>query len=128
MKEIEKMTPEEITRAIQDEMPAICYRDIYRPYIMKRLKENKAYAEVRNMYNECAKGLRDILKIIDEQPETAAQFSNKAAVFIKIMEYMRIIADFECAELIDIIRTEEKTGDYLLDRQMKAAQQARTAK
>ena len=39
-----------------------------------------------------------------------------------------MIADFECAELIDIIRTEEKTGDYLLDRQMKAAQQARAEK
>lgn len=128
MKSMEEMTSEEIEKVIKDETPALCYKGIYRPYITERLKNNNSYNEVHKLYSELAKELRNVLKIIDKQPETAVNFGNKADVFIRIMELMRMIADFECAELIDIIRTEEKTGDYLLDRQMKAAQQARTEK
>ena len=127
MKKLEDMTHEEITKAIQDEVPALCYKGIYRPYITERLKKNDSYNEIHKLYHELATGLRDVLKVIDKQPETAAQFADKAAVFTRVMELMRMIADFECAELIDIVRTEEKTGNYLLDRQMKAAQKARAA-
>lgn len=120
MKELTEMTPEEIKKAIQDETPSLIYQGLYRPYITEKLKSNNSYCEIREAYTELAKEFRKILKIIDKQPETAGMFSEKAEAFTKIMEFMRMLADFECAELIGIIREEEKTGDYLLSRQTGA--------
>ena len=37
-KPIEEMSDAEISKAIKDDIPFICYRDIYRPVISERLK------------------------------------------------------------------------------------------
>lgn len=73
-KPIEEMSDAEISKAIKDEIPFICYRDIYRPVISERLKQNQSYCRVKQLYTEAAKGLREVLGILDEQPETADQF------------------------------------------------------
>ena len=118
-KPIEEMSDAEISKAIKDETPFICYRDIYRPVISERLKQNESYCRVKQLYTEAAKGLREVLGILDEQPETADQFPNKKEVFNRIMELMRMLSDFECAELITLIREEYATGEFTLDRLMK---------
>lgn len=110
---------EAISKAIKDEIPFICYRDIYRPVISERLKQNESYCRVKRLYTEAAKGLREVLGILDEQPETADQFPGKKEVFNRIMELMRMLSDFECAELITLIREEYATGEFTLDRLMK---------
>jgi len=122
MKELKDMTEAEISQAIKDEIPCLIYRDIYRPVISERLAQNHSYTEIRKLYAEAAKGLREVLGILDEQPETASQFPDKKAVFNRIMELMRILSDFECAELIGIVREEEKTGRPLLKKLMEKSE------
>ena len=110
-KPIEEMSDAEISKAIKDEIPFVCYRDIYRPVISERLKQNESYCRVKQLYTEAAKGLREVLGILDEQPETTDQFPNKKEAFNRIMELMRMLSDFECAELITLIRAEKNQGD-----------------
>ena len=114
------MEATEATRKIREETPLLCYRDIYRPVISERLKQNELYCITKQLYTEAAKGLREVLGILDEQPETAEQFPNKKDVFNKIMEMMRMLSDFECAELMTLIREEYATGEFTLDKLIEA--------
>lgn len=106
-------------KTVHDEIPFICYRDIYRPVIMERLKQNESYCKVKQLYTEAAKSLREVLGTLDEQPETAERFPSKKEVFNKVMELMRMLIDFESAELITIIREEYATGKTTLERAME---------
>lgn len=119
MKPIEKMSDAEINQAIKDEIPVIFYRDIYRPVVLERLKQNEAYCKTKQLYTTTAKGLRDVLGVLDEHPEMANHFPDKKEVFNKIMELMRTLLDFECAELITIIREEYKTGEFAIEKLAK---------
>lgn len=104
---------------VKNEIPFLCYRDIYRPVISERLKQNETYCKAKQLYAEAAKGLREVLGILDEQPGPAEQFPNKKDVFNKIMELMRILTDFECAEVMVLIREECTTGELTLEKLMK---------
>ena len=104
---------------VKNEIPFICYQDIYRPVISERLKQNETYCKAKQLYTEAAKGLREVLGILDEQPGPAEQFPNKKEVFNKIMEMMRILTDFECAELITLIREEYATEKFTLEKLME---------
>lgn len=125
-KPIEKMSDAEISKAIKEEIPFIYYRDIYRPVIAERLKQNESYCRVKQLYTVAAKGLREVLGILDEQPETADQFPGKKEVFNRIMELMRMLANFECAELIAVIREEYASGEFTLEKLMKEKRSEQT--
>lgn len=119
VKPIEEMSDAEIRKTIEDEIPFICYRDIYRPVISERLKQNVSYSRAKQLYTEAAKGLREVLGILDERPETTDQFPEKKEIFNKVMELMRVLANFECAELIALIREEYSTGKFTLEKLME---------